>query len=58
MKILALLIAVKLLTGCVTIFELVPPFDNPDKINESNYYRTPCFLDGAVVKKKPKPVDK
>ena len=43
-----------LITGCLTIPDVVPAFDNPNKINESNYMKTPCIVDGAVVKKKPK----
>ena len=43
-----------LLTGCITLQDIVPPFDNPDKVNETNYMQTPCILDGAIVKKKPK----
>jgi len=42
------------LTGCVTIKDIVPPFDNPYKVNETNYMKTPCVVDGATVKKKPK----
>jgi len=46
-----------LLTGCITIHDILPPFDNPDKINETNYMKTPCIWDGAIVKKKPKVIN-
>lgn len=41
-------------TGCITIQDMVPLFNNHNKINETNYMKTPCILDGATVKKKPK----
>ena len=49
-----LLILPVLLTGCITIQDIVPPFDNPNKANEQNYMHTPCIWDGTIVKKKPK----
>lgn len=42
------------LTGCITLPESISTLSNPHKINESNYMKTPCLLDGTVVKKKPK----
>lgn len=42
------------LSGCITVQDIVPPFDNPDKVNELNYMNTPCIWDGVKVKKKPK----
>ena len=48
------LIPILFLTGCITLPEVVPTVINPNKINESNYMKTPCILDGAIVKKKPK----
>ena len=50
----AILLFSFLLTGCVTIRDIVPSFDNSNKVNETNYMKTPCVLDGATVKKKPK----
>ena len=51
----SVLLAVPLLTGCVVLADKgVPSFNNPYKINESNYLKTPCLVDGAIVKKKPK----
>jgi hypothetical protein len=46
-----------LLTSCITIQDIVPSFDNPNKINETNYMKTPCILDGVTVKKKPKVIN-
>lgn len=43
-----------LLTGCITVRDIVPSFNAPNKINETNYMKTPCIWDGTVVKKKPK----
>lgn len=43
-----------LLTGCITVKDIAPPFDNPYKINENNYMKTPCLWDGTTVNKKPK----
>lgn len=42
------------ITGCISTHSLILPLDVPSKVNESNYMKTPCFVDGAVVKKKPK----
>lgn len=53
----ALLLIPILLTGCITVQDIVPPFDNPYKINETNYMKTPCIWDGAIVKKKPKVIN-
>lgn len=50
----ALLLIPILLTGCITVQDIVPPFDNPNKVNEQNYMQTPCIWDGTIVKKKPK----
>ena len=49
-----LIILPLLLTGCLTLPDYLPPFDSPNKVNETNYMSTPCIWDGAVVKKKPK----
>lgn len=43
-----------LLTDCMTVQDIIPPFDTPNKINETNYMKTPCIWDGAIVKKRPK----
>lgn len=43
--------------GCITMQDIVPPFDNHNKVNEINYMNTPCILDGATVKKKPKVIN-
>ena len=48
------LIPILFLTGCITLPEIVPSTIRPNKINESNYMKTPCIWDGATVKKKPK----
>lgn len=40
--------------GCITIKDIPPSFDKPYKVNETNYMKTPCILDGSIVKKKPK----
>jgi len=32
-------------------------FCNSNKVNETNYMKTPCILDGATVKKKPKVIN-
>ena len=53
MKIIILILVV-FLTGCITLPEVIPSAINPNKINESNYMKTPCVWDGATVKKKPK----
>lgn len=53
MKII-ILFSVVFLTGCITLPEVIPTATNPNKINESNYMKTPCLWDGAIVKKKPK----
>lgn len=42
-----------LLTSCITLRDIVSPFDNLDKVNETNYMQTPCIWDGTTVKKKP-----
>ena len=49
-----ILLSVLFLTGCITIPEIIPIDVNSNKINESNYMKTPCIWDGATVKKKPK----
>lgn len=48
------LIPILFLSGCITLPEVVPSAINSNKITESNYMQTPCFWDGATVKKKPK----
>lgn len=53
----ALLLISIFLTGCITVQDIVPPFDNPNKVNETNYMKTPCIWDGAIVKKKPKVIN-
>lgn len=53
MKII-ILFSVVFLSGCITLPEIIPVDVNANKINESNYMNTPCFVSGATVKKKPK----
>lgn len=42
------------LSGCTILPEVMPTSINANKINETNYMKTPCVLDGVTVKKKPK----
>lgn len=39
-----------LMCGCSALIDL----NNSNKINESNYMKTPCVWDGTIVEKKPK----
>ena len=42
------------LTGCASGDDYLPPLSPKPKIDETNYMKIPCFLDGSIVKKKPK----
>lgn len=56
MKNIILIFALQI-TGCTILPKIDFSNDRYDKINELNYMKTPCFLDGIVLKKKPKVVN-
>ena len=49
MRIIAIVMPL-LMCGCSALIDL----NNSNKINESNYMKTPCVWDGTIVEKKPK----
>lgn len=44
-----------LLPGCLTLPDYLPPVKT--EVTEENYMSTPCFVSGAIVKKKPKVIN-
>lgn len=41
--------------GCVTRDGYLPPIK--PSVNETNYMKMPCLIDGSIVKKKPKVIN-
>lgn len=48
------LIAINFLSGCALSMGWEMRISSPE-ISEDNYWKTPCFWDGTVMKKEPKP---
>jgi hypothetical protein len=46
------LIAINFLSGCAVITELDMRM-NSREISDNEYWKSPCLVDGAVMKKKP-----
>jgi hypothetical protein len=47
------LIAINFLAGCAVVTELDMRI-GPREINDNEYWKSPCLVDGTVMKKEPK----